>query len=436
MNTNTNKNLFPEDYKYALKKFIATCDTPITISLQGEWGSGKTTLMEELINTDVDGIDSEVYFLRPFINAWELSQFNMDSQLPFLIMSRVISLIDDGIKIPKVLKNAFKITGNFISGAVIQNNHFVDDLFIKDYFEQLDSIKENFKKAIEKRLLKEKKGEEGRIVIFIDDLDRISPQKAIEVLECLKIFMQTPKCIFVLAIDYDVIIKGAEEKYGLNKGKVFFDKIIQLPFTMPVEFYDVPCYLDYKLNDIQNQISDEYKFIVQSDNDEKDTIKLYNKILKLTVGTNPRTINRVFNLFYLMINADIKNYEIGFKKNLERNINIGKYETLFYNYYFIQICIQDKFPILWNYILKSLTKAFKKVEELKVNGISADKEVIHSLIKDIYDGNHYATHSEEKEILRIYCNILDEINNSSSLGNRNIFETVAIFRNIDGYLNI
>ena len=39
------KSLFPEDYKYALKEFIRECNTPITISLQGEWGSGKTTFI-------------------------------------------------------------------------------------------------------------------------------------------------------------------------------------------------------------------------------------------------------------------------------------------------------------------------------------------------------------------------------------------------------
>ena len=130
------KNLFPEDYKYALKKFILTCHTPTTISLQGEWGSGKTTLMEELINMQIENVDDDVYFLKPFINAWELSQFNMDSQLPFLIMSKIINLIDNNVKIPSIFKKGLKIAGNLLGGITTKNNHIIDDLMVKDHFEQ------------------------------------------------------------------------------------------------------------------------------------------------------------------------------------------------------------------------------------------------------------------------------------------------------------
>ena len=35
-------------YQDALIKYIRLTDTPITIALQGEWGSGKTSLMNQL----------------------------------------------------------------------------------------------------------------------------------------------------------------------------------------------------------------------------------------------------------------------------------------------------------------------------------------------------------------------------------------------------
>ena len=37
-----------QKYQNALVKFIRLTDTPITIALQGEWGSGKTSLMNQL----------------------------------------------------------------------------------------------------------------------------------------------------------------------------------------------------------------------------------------------------------------------------------------------------------------------------------------------------------------------------------------------------
>ena len=34
-----------EVYVDALCQFIETCDTPMTVSIQGDWGSGKTSMM-------------------------------------------------------------------------------------------------------------------------------------------------------------------------------------------------------------------------------------------------------------------------------------------------------------------------------------------------------------------------------------------------------
>ena len=47
-----------------------------------------------------------------------------------------------------------------------------------------------------------------KVVFFVDDLDRIPPGDAVEVLESLKNIFDIPHCVFVLAIDYDVVVKG------------------------------------------------------------------------------------------------------------------------------------------------------------------------------------------------------------------------------------
>lgn len=40
------------DYAHSLSEFIQNCETPITIAIQGDWGSGKTSLMN-LIKEDL-----------------------------------------------------------------------------------------------------------------------------------------------------------------------------------------------------------------------------------------------------------------------------------------------------------------------------------------------------------------------------------------------
>ena len=79
-------------------------------------------------------------------------------------------------------------------------------------------------------LIDKKAGEKGRVIIFVDDLDRLDPARAVELLEVLKIFLDCRKCVFVLAIDYGVVARGVKAKYGGDfndeKAKSFFDKII------------------------------------------------------------------------------------------------------------------------------------------------------------------------------------------------------------------
>lgn len=62
-----------EAYVKGLKSFIIECETPMTIAVQGDWGSGKTSIMnmvkEELPNS----------ILPVWFNTWEFSQFNMDA---------------------------------------------------------------------------------------------------------------------------------------------------------------------------------------------------------------------------------------------------------------------------------------------------------------------------------------------------------------------
>ena len=45
----------------------------------------------------------------------------------------------------------------------------------------------------------------GVLVVFIDDLDRCLPAKAVQVLEAVKLFLDKPGCIFILGADTRVV---------------------------------------------------------------------------------------------------------------------------------------------------------------------------------------------------------------------------------------
>ena len=93
-----------------------------------------------------------------------------------------------------------------------------------------------------------REGGKSKIVIFIDDLDRLDPPTAVKTLELLSNLFAIEHCVFVIAIDYQVVVKGLVEKYGKPKAenehefRSFFDKLIQLPFMMPTQTFEVEDY--------------------------------------------------------------------------------------------------------------------------------------------------------------------------------------------------
>ena len=101
---------------------------------------------------------------------------------------------------------------------------------------------------------------DGRIILFVDDLDRIPPVRAVQILESLKNFLDVKGLVTVLACDYKVISKGLEARVGVSEealGRSFFDKIIQVPFRMPVHAYDANKFVCGLLARIKVKVPDE-----------------------------------------------------------------------------------------------------------------------------------------------------------------------------------
>ena len=94
----------------------------------------------------------------------------------------------------------------------------------KSVVETISTLKERFQKCINATC---DENEVDRVLVFVDDLDRLQPLRAVELLEVLKIFLDCERCVFVLALDYNVVVSGVKQKYGsdfkADKGRSFFD---------------------------------------------------------------------------------------------------------------------------------------------------------------------------------------------------------------------
>ena len=294
-----------EKYAISLSKFIQQSDTPITVGLQGEWGTGKTSLMSLLLEQFNDEANRNE-IASSWVNTWEYSMFKGAKETTPSVLKGMLDKLKDSCKERGVwtlkddAKSTFNKAGKFLSGIANQVVANQTGINVKDavdsnsesYVAEIAEVKKMISGLIQE-LINDEKNPVKKVVFFVDDLDRILPSDAVEVLESLKNIFDIPNCVFILAIDYDVVVKGLESKFGPKtkenerEFRSFFDKIIQVPFTMPVGAYDISSFLKNKLAELNVEINDE-------------EVSQITKIVGYTVGNNPRSLKRYLNTVSLI----------------------------------------------------------------------------------------------------------------------------------------
>lgn len=292
-------------YAEALAEFISRAQSPLTIALQGEWGSGKTSLMNALKASLVD--DEDAPFLGVWINTWQYALMSNPDEAIVSILLGIISHVSAFAKtdVKTIVRKLARLGGGVTSDLVKKYTGIDIEKNAKTWSENetvaLRSGVEETKielAAFIAKALKSNHDKKKGFLFFIDDLDRIDPPVAVQILELLKNIFDLNDCIFVLAIDYGVVVKGLKPKFGAmtdeneREFRSFFDKIIQLPFSMPVASYKIDNFLMDSLADIGYLDAVEAK-------DEKLCGALTAYALD-SVGTNPRSLKRLINYLSLI----------------------------------------------------------------------------------------------------------------------------------------
>lgn len=148
--------------------FSENTQTPLTICVDGEWGSGKTSVLK-MIEAHAKTVD----FPCIWLNAWNLGDIvaAVDKE-----MIREFSLSEENL--PNLLSDPYWSTSGLEFGD------FVD------------------------KLLEWKNLQDARLVVFVDDLDRAFPEQINQVLSSLKLILESSNCVFVVAMDIDVVARS------------------------------------------------------------------------------------------------------------------------------------------------------------------------------------------------------------------------------------
>lgn len=367
-----------EKYAKGLAQFMEKCQTPMTIAIQGDWGTGKTSMMnlirELIVSRNEDDSIRCIWF-----NTWQFSQFKMADDLPIVLLSSIVDEVvrstEKGRKsdsanrrfldLQKTLKMTMMIGLSAMgAGQLAQTiSKEMESFMSEDRKGRIDIIRE-FRKIFQEEVNEMcGKNENSKIVFFIDDLDRLAPDKAVEVLEVIKIFLDCERCVFVLAIDYDVVSNGFKKKYGDSideeKGRKFFDKIIQVPFKMPVT--------DYKIEDYIREVLKKVGF---NEDEVRDDWEMYQEIISHSIGLNPRGMMRLFNLFSLL--QEVLRFE---EENILEDQNNKKM-------LFSILCMQQAYEDCFGFFAKqraslsehSFEFFYQQLQKIRINDVDNDDQ--------------------------------------------------------------
>jgi KAP family P-loop domain/Pentapeptide repeats (8 copies) len=298
-------------YSESLAHLIENSKPRFSIGIFGHWGTGKTTLMK-MIMKNIEGKEA---ILPVWFSAWRYEREQYLALVPFI---RTISIELENTKIKdrkwKIIKKglertfdayvrATKLTlgpkaagvgvetnlGDLMNSLKSEGSVWINDQLIRFHAHITDYLDKSLAEV------RKKYHTEFKVVVFIDDLDRCTPEKALEVLESMKSFFDIKGIIFVVGMNYESIDSIIKAKYGEKSqvdGFEYMQKIVQLPFRIPsLHREDVS---DFVKKIIKDNFSESL-----SESDLKIPFSDYNHLIVKAVKPTPREIKRFINSIIL-----------------------------------------------------------------------------------------------------------------------------------------
>lgn len=278
----------------------------------GLWGAGKSTLLK-LIDEKLEGQDGIICVT---INAWMFESYDdaktaimeallqeLKEEVPieakkklgklikrvdwFKLGTKAVSTLAPivasaatGNPLPMLLNvtGSAEEIGNTVKNAANSIQSLKDEYWKEEDASNDEGTINNIRKFREEFSDALKNDDIKNVVVMIDDLDRCRPERIIEILEVIKLFLAVDRTTFIIAADENVIKYSIREKYPPMNGfdveldKEYIEKIIQLPIYIPeLSAKDIQNYL--LLLVAQSYLEQEsFKHLISKLFEEKRTI--------------------------------------------------------------------------------------------------------------------------------------------------------------------
>lgn len=332
---------------------------PTTIGVFGLWGSGKSCLAGMLRKS----LENEPGVLCIEFNAWTYEGFeDAKSALMGTILERLLEekklpaktkglflKLLHAVDVRRLIKLASKVgapvamaaaaspdpamagpamaAAATVAASTITVEEVAGVLKPAENAESPRKDMREFRDDFEKLL---KEADLSTLVVFIDDLDRCLPDTVVEVLEAIRLFLSTPKTVFVVCADERLVRSAVRRRFPQQPGDDFdvaneyLEKLVQHPLRIhALGAVDVRLYLALLL--VQGQLGDRFpdalkqvtsradleamstrqlveKLMPDGGTEREDIIALVGQIadvLGVHLNGNPRQLKRFMNTLVL-----------------------------------------------------------------------------------------------------------------------------------------
>ena len=306
-----------DQYARAFAGIIRESEPRFAIGIFGNWGSGKTTLMQAIAR-QLAG-DRDVITL--WFNAWRYER-EQHLIVPMLdtLREALLEWASDNPEQEERSSRARRAAATvaraaraILAGTILQSPFGMSldpSKVMAGWQQQADeataaepqSFYHASFTALQGSLTEFVGPGRQRIVVFVDDLDRCLPASALQVLESMKLFFDLTGFVFVVGLDRQVVEGAIEAKYGEGhaagrpadapiKGADYIKKIFQVPFTLPPVS---PRQLNELLGSIASlDISEKQR------EDLLERVRPHLAHLVTDAGVNPREVKRYLNAYTL-----------------------------------------------------------------------------------------------------------------------------------------
>ena len=201
----------------------------LVLALYGPWGSGKSTVLNYVKHYLEQKPEQERHVVVEFNPWWFSGQENLAraflGQLQAVLPAKSEKFKKLGALLGEFAEGIggmFDLSG--MTGGVASKLVKLIVMLTKRKPKDVPALKSEISKILWEA--------EKRILVVIDDIDRLTPEEVRQVFTVIKALADFPYVVYLLALDRKAAVQAIKHQSGLP-GERYLEKIIQVPFELP-----------------------------------------------------------------------------------------------------------------------------------------------------------------------------------------------------------